>query len=204
MFPSSSRSGYGVAPCPPGSEAAMEESVLVLAARADPLAFAPLYERYLGPVYRYCYLRLGSREVAEDATSEVFMKVLAGLEGYRGGVFAAWLFRIAHNAVADVRRRHRPIEPMERAANQMDPSLSPEEAVLARDEARALREALALLSEDQQAVLTLQLAGWSGGQIAAALGKSVDGVKMLRYRAVVRLRMLLTRDELDRRENRDD
>ena len=180
----------------PASETDPGDTALVAAAQADPRAFTVLYERYLGPVYRYCYLRVGSREAAEDATSEVFLKALTGLRGFRGGLFAAWLFRIAHNTVADSARRHRQVDPIDVVGDPVDPSSTPEEVVLVRTEVEALRRALAILSEEQRAVLELQLAGWPGERIAAALGKSADAVKMLRYRAVSRLRALLTQSGL--------
>lgn len=82
-----------------------------LAARAqhDPNAFAPLYQRYVRPIYAFCFQRLGTRELAEDATSQTFVKALAALPGYRAGSFRAWLYTIAHNVVIDVHRA-RPID----------------------------------------------------------------------------------------------
>ncbi|MGE5619920.1 MAG: RNA polymerase sigma factor [Sphingomonadaceae bacterium] len=191
MFGSCSQTGSGSVACEPLVKAHAEDAALVVAAQADPQAFTALYERYLGPVYRYCYLRMGNRDAAEDATSEVFLKALAGLRGYQGGIFAAWLFRIAHNTIADARRRHRPTEPIEDIGDPADPSSTPEEVVLARNEVEALRAALNILPEEQRVAVELQLAGWSGERAAAAMGKSVDAVKMLRYRAVSRLRTLL-------------
>ncbi|MGI9149442.1 MAG: RNA polymerase sigma factor [Chloroflexota bacterium] len=65
--------------------ATQDDAVLVTAGRADPAAFGALYERYVRPIYRYCVHQLGSREVAEDATGEVFLRALAALDSYRGG-----------------------------------------------------------------------------------------------------------------------
>src|SRR5918994_892011 len=81
---------------------------LVARAQLDPRAFALLYGRYLDPVHQYCYRRLGTREGAEDATSQVFERVLKALPAYRGGIFRAWLFTIAHNVVTDSYRAARP------------------------------------------------------------------------------------------------
>ena len=80
------------------------DDALVAAALRDQQAFGHVYDRYLSPVYRYCYGRLGSREEAEDATSLVFARALAGLSSYRGGAFRSWLFAIAHNVVLNMRR----------------------------------------------------------------------------------------------------
>lgn len=167
-----------------------DEADHVSAAREDPRAFTTLYARYLQPVYGYCYVRLGSREAAEDATGETFMKALAALPSFRDGTFAAWLFRIAHNVVVDLQGGRRPTAPLD-AAEPRDEDPTPEEVVVASAEAAALRAALARLSPEQRAVLELQLAGWSQRDVAAALGKSEAAVKMLRLRAVARLRTLL-------------
>lgn len=91
------------------------ENVLIVRACADRQAFAPLYHRYLGPIYRYCYRRLGSREAAEDTTSQVFCKALAALPSYRGGSFKGWLFAIARNAVSDALCQRRPEAPLQAA-----------------------------------------------------------------------------------------
>jgi RNA polymerase sigma-70 factor, ECF subfamily len=177
-------------PTAPASDdaAEREEAAAVARARADPHAFAPLYDRYLDPVYRYCYRRLGSREAAEDATGVVFAKALAALPAYRDGSFRGWLFAIAHNVVADGHRRKRPEAPLEAAGDPPDRAPTPEEAALAADERRSVRALLAALPPDQRRVLELRLAGLTGAEIATALGRSVAAVKMLQLRAMTRLR----------------
>src|SRR5687767_10813554 len=71
------------------------EANLIARAAHDAQAFAFLYRRYLDPVYRYCYHRLGSKEAAEDVTSQVFSKALGALSTYRGErPFRSWLFAI--------------------------------------------------------------------------------------------------------------
>ena len=92
----------------PSTEPADDDLDLVAMARMDPAAFAPLYRRYVLPIYRYCYRRLGGHEAAEDATSQVFVKALAGLGGFTEGSFRAWLFTIADRVVTDLYRRRRP------------------------------------------------------------------------------------------------
>ena len=186
------------------ANAEVDDAALVAAARADPQAFAALYERYLGPVYRYCYVRLGSREAAQDATSDVFLKAFAGLSGYRGGVFAAWIFRIAHNVVTDRYRRRRSTEPMEAAGDPLDRVLTPEEVALAHAEREALRRALAALPDEQRAAIELRLADWPDERTAVALGKTVAAVKKLRFRAVRRLRKVLAPSMEQPKEGHDE
>lgn len=172
---------------------APNDEAIVAAARRDPRAFDALYSRHVGPVYRYCHVRLGSREAAEDAASVVFLKALAGLEGYRPGNFPAWLFRIAANVVTDARRHgaRRPTVPFETVPDPPDPHPSPDDMLLARDQGERLRAALATLPDEQRAAVELQLAGRPGEQIAAALGRSPEAVRMLRHRAIIRLRGIL-------------
>jgi len=84
-----------------------DERALVEAARRDPARFADLYEIHFELVYAYIARRVRDRDVAEDLTSEVFHKALANLGTFewRGAPFAAWLIRIAANALADHSKR---------------------------------------------------------------------------------------------------
>lgn len=188
---SRARPGDAPATRPAGGPTGSPDSVLVAAAQADRQAFAPLYDRYLDPVYRYCLRRLGSREAAEDATGQVFAKALAALPGYRDRSFRGWLFTIAHNVVGDAFRRPPPAAPLDAAADLPDPAPTPEEAALLADEGRAVRALLAHLPADQRRMVELRLAGLTGVEIARALGRSEGAVKMLQFRAVARLRALL-------------
>lgn len=170
------------------------DNQLAQAAKADPRAFTMLYERYFEQVYAYCRIRLNSREAAEDATSETFVKALARLDTYRNGMFAAWLFQIAHNTVIDVQRKRR-AAPLPDEDIIADPQPTLEDAAIARARHEDLHTALKQLSPEQRTIIEMQVAGWSGPRIAATLGKSVTAVRMLRFRAVERLREVMTRED---------
>lgn len=178
-------------PGPPSVDATREQKELIARAQEDRDAFAALYDRYLGSVYGYCYNRLGSREAAEDATSQTFYNALRALPGFQVGSFHCWLFTIAHNVIVDMQRRQRPQEPLEAAGDPADAAPTPEELALLAEERRSLRAALAALSPDQRRVVELRLAGFSGAEIAETLGRSLASVKMLQFRALERLRLLL-------------
>src|SRR6516225_7441542 len=89
-----------------------DENVLVERAKRDPDAFGELYDRYLPHIYRLVYSRVHNQAVAEDVTSEVFMKALKSIGRYQdvGKPFSAWLYQIAVWSVADRFRAARPVE----------------------------------------------------------------------------------------------
>lgn len=168
-----------------------DEAELIARAQRDPSAFAPLYGRYLGPIYRYCYARLGSKAAAEDATSVVFAQALAALPRYHDIAFRAWLFTIAHNVVASSYRAARPHQPLSAVVEVADPTPSPEEQALCADEHRRLRTFLSELSPDQRQVVELRLAGLTAAEIGVVMGRNRASVDAIQHRAVMRLRTLL-------------
>jgi RNA polymerase sigma-70 factor, ECF subfamily len=170
-----------------------EDARLVALAKSDPRAFAPLYARYFDPVYRYCYRRLGDPEAAADAAAQVFTKALAALPGYREEApsFRSWLFAIAHNVITDDLRARRPVAPMTAAAHLAAAGPSPEETVLSNEAGCMVLALLTQLPPDQRQILELRLAGLTGPEIAAALGRSLGAVKIAQVRAFARIRATL-------------
>jgi RNA polymerase sigma-70 factor (ECF subfamily) len=184
-----SQSGYALVPDPGADDAA-----LVAAARANRQAFTFLYDRHVNRIYAYCYVQLGSREAAEDATSEIFFKALRDLQSFRGGLFAAWLFRIAQHTVTDMQRRNRRGRtnlPLDLAGEVETPEQPIEERMADDSELDGLRAALRELPADQRAVLELQIAGLAPQEIATTLGRSLNAVRHLRFRAFRQLRATL-------------
>jgi RNA polymerase sigma-70 factor (ECF subfamily) len=171
-----------------------DEAELMARAKRDRQAFAPLYAHYLDPIYRYCYRRLDSREAAEDATSQVFLKALGALPSFKGNSVRAWLFTIAHNVVTDAYRRRKPRAQLDDITEPADPALSPEELAIAADDRRSLLTVMEQLAPDQQRVLELRLSGLTGAEIAEVLGRSEAAVKMLQSRAFARLRAAMSVD----------
>lgn len=180
----------------PGRQASPDaeeiDADLVACAQRDPTAFAGLYRRYVGPVHAYCWRRLGSREAAEDATSQIFLKALAALPSYRGDrTFRAWLFTIAHNVVVDHYRARRPDRPLDDAALVADGAASPEDLGVAAADVATLRNLLGRLTPDQAQIIELRLVGLTEAEIARALNRRPGAVRATQYRALTRLRELL-------------
>lgn len=174
-----------------------DEAELVARARDDRQAFAALYRRYADPIYRYCYRRLGAKELAEDATSQVFLQALAALPRYRDGLFRSWLFAIAHNVTSNNLRSDRAHRPLDDAFARPATGPTAEDLALDAAEHSAIRTLLTRLPADQRQVVELRLAGLTDGEIAGALGRSHGAIRVAQHRAVVRLREILG---VDRRE----
>lgn len=168
----------------------------VRAASADLLHFEPIYRRYAPSVYSYCLRRLGDREIAEDVTSIVFTRAMQSLGSFRntGHSFRAWLFTIAHHAVADVHRESasKPMVYLDERVPDTRPS--PEESALFANEREHLAVLLAMLSDDQRRVVELRLAGLTGEEIANVLGKKPGAIRQLQFRAMQRLQFLAGQD----------
>jgi len=157
------------------------------AKECDPSAFAALYEHYYQDVYNYIYHRVANVQLAEDLTSEVFLKVLESIDSFtfRGIPFSVWLFRLARNLVIDYFRTHpTPVEvPLE------EELLSSEGGADIELERKATRQqllkALSNLTEDQQEVIILKfMEGFSNTDVAKIVGKSEGAVKSLQHRAL--------------------
>lgn len=188
-------------------EAALATELAIIAeARLDPRAFAPLYERYVDLVYRYCLRRLGDPDHAADATSLVFSRAIGALGHFTpdrrgtGSTFRSWLLTIARNVVIDNARKNRAMNQLDDTSIQAvlrDTAPSPEERAIAADERTRIEAALAQLPERQRQIVELRLIGLRGAEIASVLGMSVGAVKTAHFRAYARLRDLLAEPDHD-------
>ena len=160
----------------------------VRAAQRDRAAFAVLYRRYVERVYGYCFYLLGDHHDAEDATERTFLAALGSIDHFRdaGASFRAWLFRIAHNELANaLRRRHRHrTSPLDAAAGEVTIG-DPAQALGASEDARRVRAAVGRLPADRRQVIVLRFVdGLSAREIAAVLGRSEGAVRVLQHRAL--------------------
>lgn len=171
-----------------------EEIRLIRAAKANPAAFEPLYQVYVGPVYRYLRLHTGSEEDASDLTQQVFLQALAALPRYReqGLPFGAWLFRIARNLVINTTQRRRPTVAWELLPPAYEPTTNqddPEAEALRHEKLTRLQQLLAKLDRHKRELLALHFgADLTLKEIAATLGKSEAATKKELSRTINALR----------------
>jgi RNA polymerase sigma factor (sigma-70 family) len=169
------------------------DAVLAARAQMDRESFAPLYGRYVEEIGRFCYVRLRDEEAARDATQQIFAQALAGLARYReSGQFRAWLYTIARHVLANHFREWRSTVALEAAGERVDPAASPEETAAAAFDRHTLLSAVACLPDEQRMAIELRLAGLTGLEIAAAMGRSHDAARKLQLRALEKLRTNLT------------
>jgi RNA polymerase sigma-70 factor (ECF subfamily) len=165
-----------------------DERTLVEAAQRDPRRFGELYELHFERVYAYVARRVHDRAAAEDVTADVFHRALANLRQFefRGAPFAAWLYRIAANAIADRAKR----AGREWGNPASEPVTGPSTGAIEEAERRARLLVLVKgLPEDQRRVLLARFAQErSIREIAQELGKSEGAVKQLQFRALETLR----------------
>jgi RNA polymerase sigma-70 factor (ECF subfamily) len=179
-----------------------DETLIGRYAGGDAEAFTALYRRHELRVWRYLERNVGSRAVAEELMQEVWFAVAREAERYLPTApFTTWLFTIARNRMLDLLRARRPqvsLDALGQEAGDVierlraDPLTSPLAVAEAREQARALRKALARLPGEQRDALLLQLEGdLSIEEVAAITRTSFETVKSrLRY-ARARLRELL-------------
>lgn len=173
--------------------AEIAEAALVEIARRDPHAFAGLYEQHVDRIYAYIYHRVGNVHDAEDLTARTFYRALDRLDQYedRGLPFSAWLFRIAHNLVANwhrdrQRRRFLSLDRLWRHSHDGD---SPESQVERQARQAALWAAIERLPEERRNLLLFKFGGQlSNVEIGELLDKSESAVKSLYFRTLASLR----------------
>lgn len=180
------------------------EDLVDRAKAGDTDAFAGLYDRYLDVVFRYISYRVGTRPLAEDLTSETFLRALRGMGGFtwQGRDFGAWLITIARNLIADHYKSSRyrleitiadmATSDVVRTESSQESAESPEGAVLRSFTNAALLTAVKQLNPSQQECLVLRfLQGLTVAETAKIMGKNEGAIKTLQYRAVRTLAQLL-------------
>ncbi|MEV4212637.1 sigma-70 family RNA polymerase sigma factor [Micromonospora sp. NPDC049662] len=176
-----------------GSSATNNDDVreLVSCAQAgDPEAFGQIYDRYVDQVFKYIHRRVRNRHVAEDLTSETFLRAMRSIQAFRwmGRDFGAWLTRIARNLVVDHFKsgRHRLEIPVPLFEDEkVAPGIGPEQAAVDYLGNLELLRAVTQLTAEQQTCIVLRfLRGLSLAETAQAMRKKEAAVKTLQFRAV--------------------
>lgn len=174
-------------------------ALVKLAQDGDGEAFGQLYESYADTVFRYIYYRVSNRQLAEDLTSETFVRALRRISTFtwQGRDFGAWLVTIARNLVADHFKssRYRLEVPTGEMMDSDETGPSTEDSVLTYFSDKALLDAVCQLNPQQRECVTLRfLHGLSVAETARIMDKNDGAIKTLQYRAIRTLARLLPAD----------
>jgi RNA polymerase sigma-70 factor (ECF subfamily) len=176
-----------------------DEDALIERAKTDPVAFGILYESYVKKIYNYIYYRVGNQHDAEDLTARTFFRALDHIDRYvnRGAPFSAWLYRIAHNLVANwhrdqSRRKMVSLEDIKLRVRRRD---GPDQMAEKREEKDYLLTAIRRLPPDRQQLLILKFVeGMSNAEIGELMGRSEGAIKSLYHRTLLSLREMFDAD----------
>ncbi|MEP6854995.1 MAG: sigma-70 family RNA polymerase sigma factor [Pedococcus sp.] len=181
------RAGFGPGEAPQDFERI--SALVELAQGGDAEAFGLLYERYVDVVYRYVYVRVGGQQLAEDITSETFLRALRRMDSFswQGRDIAAWFITIARNLITDNAKSAR-FRMEVTTADMLDADRrvdAPDQTVLDRLRDERLLTAVRNLKPEQAECVVLRfLQGLTLAETAKVLGKSEGAVKQLQLRAV--------------------
>lgn len=169
------------------------------ATQGDKDAFGELYDQYATRIYNYIYYRTGSTQDAEDLTSRVFFRAMRHITNYRdrGVPFSAWLYRIAHNLVANWHRdssRRQEVE-LEDGYRANKGEEHPETALMESEEQSALLTLIRRLPEERQQLLILKFVEhMSNAEIGQIMDRTEGAIKSLYHRTLLSLREEITND----------
>jgi len=172
----------------------LDEVTLINLARTDPDAFGILYERYVERIFNYVFYRVGNTTDAEDLTSKVFFRALKSIGGYKhmGLPFSAWIYRIAHNLVANYHRdrmRGREISIENLSLPDSDRLAAPEQRMSQNQDNEFLLRIIGDLSPQKRELILLKfIQNLSNEEISYIFGKSEGAIKSLYHRTLLELR----------------
>lgn len=194
----------------PGGPQPADEELMALYQGGESQAMDRIIDRHGGRLFAYLVRLTGSREMAEDAYQDTFLKVIRAAPRYRQqSSFQAWLYTIARNTVIDMTRREKYRDAISldapagnenetpRVETVASNSPDPEQNLVASEMARVLEEAIASLSPEQREVFLLrEKSGLSFKEVSLVTGAPLNTVKTRMHYALGHLKKALGRAEM--------
>ncbi|MDD2654844.1 MAG: sigma-70 family RNA polymerase sigma factor [Candidatus Omnitrophica bacterium] len=168
-----------------------EEKLISRAKEGDSSSFGVLYDHYLSRIYRFIYVKVASREDAEDISHQVFLNAWQNMPRYKskGFPFSSWLYEIARNQVIDYYRTRKESV----SVDDIDPDSMSEEAHgetlnTELDLERIMKKLRTMKSEYQDVLILRFVEDMSLKEVASALNKTEGAIKLIQHRAVSTLK----------------
>jgi RNA polymerase sigma factor (sigma-70 family) len=174
-----------------------DQELMQIVQAGDYSPASEIYDRYSGRIYNFAFRFLRNSEAAEDATQEVFVKMLRHANQFHGDAkLSTWLFSITANWCRDYLRK------ADNKAKESDDVLvtlptpsdqAPDRRLEQRENEQRVRRALELLTAEQrEAILLSRYQGLSYAEIAQIAGCSEGAVKTRVFRAMETLKKALS------------
>ena len=177
------------------------DELIILAQKGDQEAFGFVYDELINQIYRYIYFKTPSVEIAEDLTEEVFFKAWKNLKSYKKQKypFSAWIFRIAHNEIADFYRKNKVVLALDETWQDEKEESRPQKLVESKLVQKEVQIALKQLPDNQaQAIILKYINALSIFEIAKTMQKSETAVRVLLSRGLGKLKTLLAGKDLEK------
>ena len=167
------------------------------AQEGDTQAFGTIYDELVKPVYRYIFYRV-EESIAEDLTEDTFLKVWQNLKSYKKTKypFSSWVFRIAHNLVVDYYRKNHLTEEIDINTPDTAKTNNPQHEISIKLTQIRLKKVIRHLPDNYQQVIILKYVNdLDNKEISATIGKSEATVRTIQFRALEKLRSMLTNED---------
>lgn len=177
------------------------DSLVVRAQKGDTDAFSLLYNELLDPVFRFCFFKVNTREIAEDLTSEVFLNVWNKLQSYKKSgdlQFSSWVFRIAHNKVIDhFRKNKEQTLELKEELEIPDSSFDDAQKIVEND---FLRKELSFYlskipAQQAESIILKYFSELDNAEISQVMGKSETAIRILQSRGIKTIREFMETKE---------
>lgn len=169
---------------------------LIIAARqGNEAAYTELYDLFFEKIYRFIFFRVGHKEVAEDLTEDVFIKVFKSLRALQQDkLFESWVYQIARNRIIDYYRSKKLVIPLEEVENTLEYETNVVDIVNLEAQQKIFIKLLKELTPEQQTVIKLKfLEDMENTEIAAIMDKTEGTIRVIQHRAISKLKDLISR-----------
>jgi RNA polymerase sigma-70 factor (ECF subfamily) len=167
--------------------------ILEACQKGDKIAFGRIYDQYSQRLYKFIYLRVGHKEVAEDILADSFVKVWTKISQVNSSkAFSSWIFQIAKNNIIDYYRVRKSTIAIEEVEHTLEDAANPiAETELRLDQKRILLALNSLPKDQQQVVRYKFFEDLTNSEIALIMNKTEGAIRVIQHRAVVRLQEIL-------------
>lgn len=170
----------------------------IQAAQQDPALFRPLYERYFETIFRFIYRRVAEEAISSDICSKVFLKALQKINGYsfQGVPFSSWLYRLASNEVAQYYRQQNKKRVVSIEESHINSIFDDDEPENRTSQLQEMISALDQLKEKDLVLIELRFFEERPfKEIAEIIGITESNAKMKTYRALNKLKKIMSENE---------